>query len=149
MDASPFQDGSSFEKFNYALRPAKNMQRKMLCESLARLSRVSGLLAVGPLLGRAILPWQARAGLALVLSLLLTPLVGTTTLTSFVLTSFVAAAVTELGLGFLLGCGSLLILWVLPLAGRLLDQQHTMSGDEDDDPLTFTIFVAPTGVTTS
>ncbi len=99
------------------------------------LARVSGLLAVGPLLGRAILPWQARVGLALVLSLLLTPLVGTTTLISLDLTSFVPATVTELGLGFLLGCGSLLILWAIPLAGRLLDQQHALPADEDDDPL--------------
>lgn len=99
------------------------------------LARVSGLLAVGPLLGRVILPWQARIGLALVFSLLLTPLVGTTTLTSLNPTSFIPAATTELGLGFLLGCGSLLILWAIPLAGRLLDQQHALSGDDDDDPL--------------
>ncbi len=98
------------------------------------LSRVSGLLAVGPLLGRAILPWQARVGLALVLALLLTPLVGTTMLT-FDLASFVPAAATELGLGFLLGCGSLLILWAIPLAGRLLDQQHALPAEEDDDLL--------------
>jgi len=38
-----FESGSSFEKFDYALRPAKNMQRKMLCEALARLSRIAGL----------------------------------------------------------------------------------------------------------
>lgn len=99
------------------------------------LSRVSGLLAVGPLLGRAILPWQARVGLALVLSLLLTPLVATTPLTNDDPTSFVSAAATELGLGFLLGCGSLLILWAISLAGRLLDQQHAWPADENDDPL--------------
>ncbi len=98
------------------------------------LARVGGLLAVGPLLGRAILPWQARIGLALVLSMLLTPLVGTMPRPSLDLTSFIPAAATELGLGFLLGCGSLLILWAIPLAGRLLDQQHALSGDEDDDP---------------
>jgi hypothetical protein len=40
---NPFEAGSSFEKFNYALRPAKNMRRKMLCEALARLSRITGL----------------------------------------------------------------------------------------------------------
>jgi len=40
---SALEQGSSFEKFNYALRPAKNMQRKMLCEALARLSRVASL----------------------------------------------------------------------------------------------------------
>ena len=99
------------------------------------LARVAGLLAVGPLLGRAILPWQARVGLALVLSLLLAPLVGTTTLKIFDLTSFIPAAATELGLGFLLGCGSLLILWAIPLAGRLLDQQHALPAEDDDDPL--------------
>ena len=99
------------------------------------LSRVTGLLAVGPLLGRAIVPWQARAGLAFVLSLLLTPLVGTRTLAIADLTSLIPAAATELGLGFLLGCGSLLILWAIPLAGRLLDQQHAMPADDDDDPL--------------
>ncbi|MFL5338708.1 MAG: O-methyltransferase [Gemmataceae bacterium] len=43
MNPSPFDKGSSFEKFNYALRPAKNMQRKMLCEALARLSRIARL----------------------------------------------------------------------------------------------------------
>lgn len=35
--------GSTLEKFNYALRPAKNMERKMFCEALARLSRIAGL----------------------------------------------------------------------------------------------------------
>jgi len=34
---------SSFEKFDYALRPAKNMERKMFCETLGRLSRVAPL----------------------------------------------------------------------------------------------------------
>ncbi len=34
---------STFERFNYALRPAKNMERKMFCEALARLSRIAGL----------------------------------------------------------------------------------------------------------
>jgi hypothetical protein len=34
---------SSFERFNYALRPAKNMERKMFCEALARLSRIATL----------------------------------------------------------------------------------------------------------
>lgn len=106
-----------------------------LATFLLVLARVSGLLAVGPLLGRAILPWQARVGLAMVLSLLLTPLVGTATPTSFDPTSFIPAAITELALGFLLGCGSLLILWAIPLAGRLLEQQHAMPADEDDDPL--------------
>ena len=99
------------------------------------LARVSGLLAVGPLLGRAILPWQARIGLALVLSMLLSPLVTTATQTRLDLTSLLPAAATELGLGFLLGCGSMLILWAIPLAGRLLDQQHALPGDDEDDPL--------------
>ena len=45
MSSNAFEDGSSFEKFNYALRPAKNMQRKMLCEALARLSRIAGLVS--------------------------------------------------------------------------------------------------------
>jgi hypothetical protein len=43
VNGNPFEGGSSFEKFDYALRPAKNMQRKMLCEALARLSRIAGL----------------------------------------------------------------------------------------------------------
>jgi hypothetical protein len=43
VNGNAFEGGSSFEKFNYALRPAKNMQRKMLCEALARLSRIAGL----------------------------------------------------------------------------------------------------------
>ena len=48
------------------------------------LSRVGGLLSVGPLLGRAILPWPIRIGLAIVLSLLLAPLVGSPKFTTFV-----------------------------------------------------------------
>ena len=34
---------SSIELFNYALRPAKNMERKMFCEALSRLSRIDNL----------------------------------------------------------------------------------------------------------
>ena len=98
-------------------------------------SRVSGMLAVGPLLGRAILPWQARIGLAIVLSMLLTPLVGSVAPITVDVTSLVPAAATEFGLGFLLGCGSLLILWAIPLAGRLLDQQHAMPTEDEDDLL--------------
>ena len=33
----------SFERINYALRPAKNIERKMFCETFARLSRISPL----------------------------------------------------------------------------------------------------------
>lgn len=99
------------------------------------LSRVSGLLAVGPLLGRAILPWQARIGLAIVLSMLLTPLVGSASPIELDVTSLVPASTTEFGLGFLLGCGSLLILWAIPLAGRLLDQQHAMPAEDEEDSL--------------
>lgn len=33
----------SFEKFDYTLRPAKNIERKMICEALARLSAISPL----------------------------------------------------------------------------------------------------------
>jgi hypothetical protein len=33
----------SFEKFNYSLRPAKNVERKMLCEAMSRLSRIAPL----------------------------------------------------------------------------------------------------------
>ncbi len=99
------------------------------------LSRVSGLLSVGPLLGRTILPWPIRIGLAIVLSLLLAPLVGSPKFTTFDATTFVPAVATEFCMGFLLGCGSLLILWVLPLAGRLLEQQHALPSDDDDDPL--------------
>lgn len=35
----------SFEKFNYSLRPAKNIERKMLCEAMSRLSRIAPLPA--------------------------------------------------------------------------------------------------------
>lgn len=99
------------------------------------LARVSGLLSVGPLLGRAILPWQARFGLAIVLSLLIAPLVGSLETTAFDVATIVAAFAAELVLGFLLGCGSLLILGAIPLAGRLLEQQHMLAGEEDDAPL--------------
>jgi hypothetical protein len=39
----------SFEKFNYALRTAKNIERKMLCETFARLPEPTAFgLAVVP-----------------------------------------------------------------------------------------------------
>ncbi|MFH1744434.1 MAG: O-methyltransferase, partial [bacterium] len=34
---------SSLGKFHYALRPAKNIERKMFCEAFARLSRIAPL----------------------------------------------------------------------------------------------------------
>ncbi len=34
---------ATFEKLNYGLRPAKNIERKMMCEALARLSRLAPL----------------------------------------------------------------------------------------------------------
>lgn len=33
----------TFERFNYALRPAKNIERKMICEALSRLPRIAPL----------------------------------------------------------------------------------------------------------
>jgi hypothetical protein len=34
---------ATFERLNYGLRPAKNIERKMICEALARLSRIASL----------------------------------------------------------------------------------------------------------
>jgi hypothetical protein len=34
---------ATFESLNYGLRPAKNVERKMLCEAMARLSRIASL----------------------------------------------------------------------------------------------------------
>jgi hypothetical protein len=33
----------TFERFNYTLRPAKNVERKMLCDAFARLARIERL----------------------------------------------------------------------------------------------------------
>lgn len=38
---------STFEKFDYAIRPAKNIERKMFCEAFARLSRLAPLATYG------------------------------------------------------------------------------------------------------
>ncbi len=105
------------------------------------LLRVSGLLAVGPILGRAILPWQTRAALAVTMTLVLTPLSGSGVIdfkspllnsnaVLWVATVFVPAALTEFALGFLLGCAALGILWAVPLAGHLLDQQTGTVAEE-------------------
>ena len=37
------QDQDSFEKFDYTLRPAKNIERKMLCEAFGRFATLSAL----------------------------------------------------------------------------------------------------------
>lgn len=95
------------------------------------LCRVAGLLAVGPLLGRAILPWQARVGLALSLAMLMAPLINPSAVPTFDIMSGARAAMSEFGLGFLLGCSSLLMLWAVPLAGHLLDQQTGQASSDD------------------
>ncbi len=100
------------------------------------LCRIVGLLAVGPLLGRAILPWPARVGLAITLALLLAPLVGPVSIPLLDIFSGCRAAITELSIGFLLGCGSLIVLWAVPLAGHLLDQQSgQVAVDDESDSL--------------
>src|SRR5438093_4534243 len=96
------------------------------------LCRVGGLLAVGLLLGRAILPWQVRLGLAIALSLLLAPLVDGTAVPSLDVASGTQGALMEFGIGFLLGCGSLLVLWAVPLAGHLLDQQTEQAASNEE-----------------
>lgn len=97
------------------------------------LLRVSGWLAVGPLLGRSLLPWQARVGLAVTLSLALTPVVAGSLNLSLDAARWIALAINEFACGFLLGCGSLVILWAIPLAGHLLDQQHGTPSDDADE----------------
>jgi flagellar biosynthetic protein FliR len=79
------------------------------------------------------LPWSVRLGLAIVLTLLVAPLAGSSAVTTFDPLTFVPAAVAEACTGFALGCGSLLILWVLPLAGQLLDQQHGLPANDDGE----------------
>ncbi len=96
------------------------------------LCRVAGLLAVGPLLGRAILPWPARVGLAIAVAMLLSPLVGPASLPALDIFSSSRAVVSEFSIGFLLGCGSLLVLWAVPLAGHLLDQQTGQVAVDDE-----------------
>ena len=96
------------------------------------LCRVAGWLAVGPLLGRAILPWPARVGLAIAVAMLLSPLVGSANIPAFDLFTGSRAAVSELCIGFLLGCGSLIVFWAVPLAGHLLDQQTGQVGVDDE-----------------
>jgi flagellar biosynthesis protein FliR len=112
-----------------------------LVASALVLLRVSGLLAVGPILGRAILPWQTRAALAVTMTLVLAPLSGSaaidlksalleTNAVLWVAIVFFPTALTEFGLGFLLGCAALGILWAVPLAGHLLDQQTGAVAEE-------------------
>ena len=106
-----------------------------LCAFVLILCRVAGLLAVGPLLGRAILPWHARVGLAISVAMMLVPLVGPANLRTLDLITACGAAISEVCIGFLLGCGSLVVLWAVPLAGHLLDQQtgQVAVDDESDD----------------
>jgi hypothetical protein len=43
QDQDQNQDQDSFEKFDYTLRPAKNIERKMLCEAFGRFTKLSPL----------------------------------------------------------------------------------------------------------
>lgn len=106
-----------------------------LCAFALIFCRVAGLLAVGPLLGRAILPWTARVGLAFAVTMMLVPMVAPTSLHELGLHAVGRVAISEVCTGFLLGCGSLIVLWAIPLAGHLLDQQigQVAVDDESDD----------------
>ncbi len=97
------------------------------------LCRIAGLLAVGPILGQAILPWQVRVGTAVVLSLLITPLVRAGAFPSNDLFAIAQTGLTELGLGFLIGCSTCLVVWSVQAAGRLIEQQAGLANDVDDE----------------
>jgi flagellar biosynthetic protein FliR len=97
------------------------------------LARVSGMLSVGPLIGRTVLPWQARFGMAVVLSMLLAPLVVTSPAGRLNPSAFPLSVATEFLVGLLIGGGSMLVLWAVPLAGRLLDAQSSLPDDDDEE----------------
>lgn len=103
-----------------------------IAKFLLVLLRISGLLAVGPLLGRGVIPWPARVGLAVTLSMLIVPLISEPAYDVRTVTEFLPTAANECGIGFLLGASVAMIFWAIPLAGQLLDQQHATPSDDDD-----------------
>ena len=96
------------------------------------LCRIAGLLSVGPLLGRAILPWHVRVGLAIAAAMLLAPLIDGSNIPTLDVVSGIRVVISEFGIGFLWGCGALLVLWAVPLAGHLLDQQTGQVAVDDE-----------------
>lgn len=90
-------------------------------------TRMTGMVVLGPVFGHPHVPIQVRAFLVLALSLVITPvLVGTSFLTLPVpesLFEYAGLMVVELALGIALGLGVSTIISGLQMAGSLIDQQ--------------------------
>jgi flagellar biosynthetic protein FliR len=92
------------------------------------LARISGLVAITPILGVQELPRQLRAALAIVLSLLLTPLAARSLATlPHTLVDYLLLAGSELLIGLVLGLGLAILFSGMYLAGQLISQLSGLS----------------------
>ena len=99
------------------------------------LTRVSGLVATGPLLSNASMPMRFRALLAVAMAGVITPLcLHLPTPTYNTLAELGAAAAQELIIGISLGLGLMLILGGVQLAGQIVGQMSGMALAEGADP---------------
>lgn len=132
---------------------ANDGMARMACALLV-VARLAGLLCVGPLLGRALFPWQVRVGLTVLLAMVIAPTLpieadsapvrlvhdetdGATSLPQYPMTSlmqivqspldFAQVLVCELLIGATLGLGVAVVLSGLKLGGEWLDR-HTGLG---------------------
>lgn len=99
------------------------------------LSRVSGLVATGPLLSNASMPMRVRALLAVALAGVMTPIcLSMPRPTYTTLIDLGASAATEVVVGVTLGLGLMVILGGAQLAGQIVGQMSGMALAEGADP---------------
>ncbi|MCL1904081.1 MAG: flagellar biosynthetic protein FliR [Oscillospiraceae bacterium] len=100
-------------------------------------ARVTGIFTFNPIFGRATVPMRVRVAMSLVLSLAMLASMGD--VIGYIpenIPNFVMVLLMEAALGFVFGFIVNLILNVIILAGKIIDNQMTMSLSEVMDPTT-------------
>jgi flagellar biosynthetic protein FliR len=100
------------------------------------LTRLTGLLAVFPILGSEQMPMQLRAALAILLSAVILPVIPVPAAVPVGLPELVGYMVSELAIGILLGTVVSWIMEAVAFAGGLMDMQMGFSFVQILDPAT-------------
>jgi len=100
------------------------------------LTRLTGLLAVFPILGSEQMPLQLRAALAVLLTTVILPVIPVPTVLPTGLPELAGSMVCELAIGILLGTVVSWILEAVAFAGGMMDMQMGFSFVQFLDPAT-------------
>ncbi len=99
------------------------------------LIRTSGVIMLAPVFGASVVPVRIKAAFVLLLSLMLTPLVGGAVPELNSLLAFGVVAVRELAVGLTMGFAAMLTFGSFQIAGGLIGRQMGLALGELADPL--------------